>query len=76
MAFILFFITECSVSIYGSSFTGFGLQESDVNLDLVIPDEVLCSKFMYCGIKVFKTNLAFRDNFNRLVTCTSVVYIH
>jgi len=31
---------ECSVSIYGSSFTGFGLKESDINLDLVIPEEV------------------------------------
>ena len=36
--FLLF--TECSVSVYGSSFTGFGLKESDINLDLVIPEEV------------------------------------
>ena len=26
--------------LYGSSSTGFGLKDSDVNLDLVIPDEV------------------------------------
>ena len=28
------------MSVYGSSFTGFGLKESDINLDLVIPEEV------------------------------------
>ena len=35
---------------YGSSLTGFGLKDSDVNLDLVIPDEVvllLLSWFTY-----------------------------
>lgn len=31
---------ECSVSTYGSSLTGFGLKESEVNLDLFIPDEL------------------------------------
>ena len=38
--FFEFALLECSVSVYGSSLTGFGLKESDVNLDLVIPDEV------------------------------------
>ncbi|RMX54461.1 hypothetical protein pdam_00013175 [Pocillopora damicornis] len=31
---------ECAVFLYGSSSTGFGLKDSDVNLDLVIPDEL------------------------------------
>ena len=35
-----FLLTDCSVSLYGSSLTGFGLKDSDVNLDLAIPDEV------------------------------------
>ena len=39
--FLFLLLTECSVSTYGSSLTGFGLRESDVNLDLFIPDEVL-----------------------------------
>ena len=39
--FFFLLLTECSVSTYGSSLTGFGLKESDVNLDLFIPDEVL-----------------------------------
>lgn len=34
------FLIECAVFLYGSSSTGFGLKDSDVNLDLVIPDEV------------------------------------
>ena len=38
--FLNFAFLECSVSVYGSSLTGFGLKESDINLDLVIPDEV------------------------------------
>lgn len=43
-----YLVTECSVSIYGSSFTGFGLKESDINLDLAIPDEVLCKNLLTC----------------------------
>jgi len=45
--------TECSVSIYGSSLTGFGLKDSDVNLDLAIPDEVHnCSRRNFCHLVV------------------------
>jgi len=45
--------TECSVSIYGSSLTGFGLKDSDVNLDLAIPDEVHnCSWRNFCHLVV------------------------
>ena len=48
-----YLVTECSVSIYGSSLTGFGLKDSDVNLDLAIPDEVHnCSWMNFCHLVV------------------------
>ena len=52
--FFLFF-TECAVSVFGSSLTGFGLKDSDINLDLVIPDQVLLTVHLqYCSVSATK----------------------
>ncbi|XP_068726733.1 terminal uridylyltransferase 4-like isoform X2 [Montipora capricornis] len=52
---------ECAVSVFGSSLTGFGLKDSDINLDLVIPDQGNVPHILLSILDLLQKNESYSD---------------
>ena len=54
-------LTDCSVRLYGSSLSGFGLKTSDIDLDLVVDNKEFQSHIVLNRtLEVIRASNAFR----------------
>jgi len=48
--------SDCKVVLYGSSLSGFGFKDSDVNIDLQYPDEMRAPTVLLKVLNIIKTS--------------------